>query len=319
MTMKKITFTLSFMLIALYMNAIGFSWFSQTDARWKSEPLGRSTSIGRSGCVLSCLSMLLNAEASNPYVTPDKLNEWLKANGGYSGNDMRWQIPGLIDGDGLGIELQAQSTRSNDWDFLSSELEQGNKVIVKVAGRRSHWVLVVKQDGPADEAASYLVNDPGMSQYETRNLAFWGGFRSARSYSGNWLDEGTFNLNSEIYVVPIPDEECFLYDISDLPAPADVFVSLQNSLDVEIHGFFILGLFDAQNELISTVDYQYAELAPTGELDLLFEMQDFSPLEDESNTLKIIYSKYFSDMPSRFDTLGLEPSGLRNLTIVEDK
>jgi hypothetical protein len=261
--------------------------------------------------------MLLNAEASNPYVTPDKLNEWLQANGGYSGNNMRWQIPGLIDGDGLGIELQAQSTRYNDWEFLSSELAQGNKVIVKVAGRRSHWVLVVGQDGPADKAASYLVNDPGMKQYETRTLAFWGGFRSARSYSGNWLDEGAFNLSSEIYVVPIPDEECFLYKMSNLPVPADVFVSLQNSLAVEIHGFFILGLFDEQDELMYTVDYQYAELAPTGELDLLFEMQDFSPLENESNTLKIIYSKYFSDMPSRFDTLGLEHSGLRNLTIVD--
>ncbi len=315
--MKRITFTLSFMLIALYMNATGFSWFSQTDARWKSEQLGRSTSIGRSGCVLSCLSMLLNAEASNPYITPDKLNGWLQANGGYSGNNMRWQIPGQIDGDGLGIELQAQSTRYNDWEFLSAELEQGNKVIVKVAGRRSHWVLVVKQDGPTGQASSYLVNDPGMKEYENRTLAFWGGFRSARSYSGNWLDEQAFNLSSDIYVVAIPDEECFLYDICDLPAPADVFVSLQNSLDVEIHGFFILGLFDAQDDLMYTVDYQYAELEPTGEIDLLFEMPDFSPLEDESNTLKIIYSKYFSAMPSRFDTLGLKNSALRNLTIVD--
>lgn len=317
--MKKITFTISFMLLALYMNATGFSWFSQTDARWKSDQLGRSTSIGRSGCVVSCLSMLLNAEASNPYITPDKLNQWLRTNGGYSGNNMRWQIPGLIDGDGLGIELQAQSTRYNDWDFLSSELEQGNKVIVKVAGRRSHWVLVVKQDGPADKPSSYLVNDPGMNDYESRTLAYWGGFRSARSYSGNWLDEESFNLSSEIYVVPIPEEECFIYDMYDLPLPADVFVSLQNSLDVEIHGFFILGLFNAQNELLYTVDYEYAELEPAGEIDLLFEMLDFSPLEDESNTLKIIYSKYFSAMPSRFDTIDLDHSGLRNLTIRENE
>ena len=319
MSMKRITFTISFVLLALYLNAVNFSWFSQSDARWKSEQLGRSTSIGRSGCVLSCLSMLLNAEASNPYITPDKLNQWLKANGGYSGNNMRWQIPGLIDGNGLGIELQAQSTRYNDWEFLSSELEQGNKVIVKVAGRRSHWVLVVGQEGPANEAASYIVNDPGMKEYETRTLAFWGGFRSARSYSGNWLDEQSFNLSSEIYVVPIPEEEYFIYDMYDLPSPADVFVSLQNSLDVEIHGFFILGLFDESDELIHTVDYQYAELEPAGEIDLLFEMPDFSPLEDQSNTLKIIYSKYFSAMPSRFDTINLDHSGLRNLTIIEDE
>ena len=95
-------------------NATNFSWFSQNDSRWKYNRLGRSTSIGRSGCVVSCLSMLLNAEASNPYMTPDKLNNWLRKNGGYSGNNMRWQIPGLIDGEGLGMELEAQSTSYNN-------------------------------------------------------------------------------------------------------------------------------------------------------------------------------------------------------------
>jgi len=302
------------MLISLHVFATGFSWFSQTDSRWKSDRLGRSTSIGRSGCVVSCLSMLLNQEALNPYMTPAKLNDWLRKNGGYSGNNMRWQIPGLIDGDGLGMELQAQSYSYNDWAFLSSELDKGNKVIVKVAGRRSHWVLVVKQDGPANRAASYLVNDPGMTEYEERTLAYWGGFRSARSYSGNWLDEESFNLSSEIHVVPVDDDESFLYDIYELPHPADVFVTLQNNLDLEIHGFFILGLFDAEDNLLMTVDCEYAKIEPLAEIDLIYEMADFDPLADESNTLKIIYSKYFSVMPSRYETLYIDPLGIRNLT-----
>lgn len=312
--MKK--YILLYMLAIMFSltHATGFSWFSQNDARWKSNRLGGGTSIGRSGCVVSCLSMLLNAEASNPYMTPGKLNDWLRKNGGYSGNNMRWQIPGLIDGEGLGMELEGQSTRYNDWDFLDDELSKGNKVIVKVAGRRSHWVLVVRRDGPKDKASSYLVNDPGMTEYEERTLAYWGGFRSARSYSGNWLDEQAFNLNSEINVVPIASEEGFLYDIYELPIPADVYVTLQNNLDVEIQGFFILGLFDAESNLIYTVDVEYAQIEATGELDLLYEMADFSPLEKGGNTLKIIYSKYFSDMPSRYDTLNLEPIGIRNLT-----
>jgi hypothetical protein len=135
-----------------------FNWYSQNDERWKSEQLGSGrTSIGNSGCVLSCLSMLLNAEASNEYITPDRLNEWLKKNGGYAGSNMRWQIPGEIDGNGLGLELVAQSKVKNDWDFLSSELAKGNKVIVKVTGRRSHWVLVVKQDGSKDKPSSYII------------------------------------------------------------------------------------------------------------------------------------------------------------------
>ncbi|MCB5260315.1 MAG: C39 family peptidase [Candidatus Cloacimonetes bacterium] len=312
--MKKYTAICILLLMINLIYATGFSWFSQTDSRWGSNRLGRGTSIARSGCVVSCLSMMLNAEASNPYMTPDKLNDWLRKNGGYYGNNMRWQIPGLIDGDGLGLELEGQSTRYNDWDFLNGELEKGNKVIVKVAGRRSHWVLVVKQDGPIDKASSYHVNDPGMSSYEERTLAYWGGFRSARSYSGNWLDEEAFNLESEINVVPVAEEESFLYDIYKLPLPADVFVTLQNNLNVEIQGFFILGLFDSENNLVSTIDYEYAEIGANDELDLLYEMPDYSPLENDEFHLKIVYSKYFSAMPSRYDTVKLNPAGIRNLT-----
>lgn len=311
---KQYLITLVVIIINVALFAADFTWFSQNDSRWKQSRLGGGSSIGRSGCVVSCLSMLLNAEASNPYVTPDKLNAWLRENSGYAGNDMRWQIPGLIDGDGLGMELVAQSTKSNDWEFLSSQLESGNKVIVKVAGRRSHWVLVVKQDGAADKAASYLVNDPGMKEYEERRLSYWGGFRSARSYSGNWLDEQSFHLNSEIHVVPVNDDESFLYSCMDLPAPADVYVSLENKLDVPIQGFFILGLFDAEDRLINSVDYEYAEVEANGTVDLLYEMPDIYPLDEAGNTLKIVYSKYFSTMPSSNDTINLNPSGIRNLT-----
>lgn len=316
--MKKYILALIITILILNVAAGDFTWFSQTDSRWTNKALGGGSSIGRSGCVVSCLSMLLNAEASNPYMTPDKLNDWLRKNGGYYGNNMRWQIPGLIDGDGLGVELVGQSTRYNDWDFLSTELAKGNKVIAKVAGRRSHWVLVVKQDGVANKAASYSVNDPGMKEFEERSLGYWGGFRSARSYSGNWLDEQAFSLNSEINVVPVTDDETFLYDIYDLPIPADVYVTLENSLNVDIQGFFILGLFDGEDNLIHSIDYEYAAIDANGSIDLLYEMPDFTPLEDESNTLKIVYSKYFSSMPSRYDTINLEPIGIRNLTKAEE-
>ncbi|MCD8479870.1 MAG: C39 family peptidase [Candidatus Cloacimonetes bacterium] len=316
--MKKFLIALIITILMTHAVAAEFTWYSQTDSRWKEKRLGGGSSIGRSGCVVSCLSMLLNAEASNSYMTPDKLNEWLRKNGGYSGNNMRWQIPGLIDGDGLGMELVAQSTRYNDWNFLSSELEKGNKVIVKVAGRRSHWVLVVKRDGPVNKASSYYVNDPGMKEFEERTLGYWGGFRSARSYSGNWLDEQAFNLNSEINVVPITDDESFLYDIYGLPVPADVYVTLENKLDVEIHGFFILGLFDVDGNLVYSIDHEYAKIDANGEVDLLYEMPDITPLEDDSNTLKIIYSKYFSAMPSRYDTINLNPIGIRNMSKSEE-
>lgn len=313
--MRKIYLLYITLCFALPVFAGSFNWYSQSDSRWKQERLGSSrTSIGRSGCVLSCLSMLLNAEATNQYMTPDRLNDWLQKNGGYAGSNMRWQIPGEIDGSGLGLELVAQSTKRNDWGFLAKQIDAGNKVIVKVAGRRSHWVLVIKRDGPADKASSYLVNDPGMEKYEERTLAFFGGFKSARSYSGNWLDEQAFDLESEINVVPVQSDELFLYDIQDLPHPADVFVTLKNKLPVEISGYFILGLFDQDGRFLRTIDYEYAALEASGDLDLLYELPDLKPLNEDNQSLKIVYSKYFSAMPSMAESIELIDKGIRNYT-----
>lgn len=315
--MKKITILILTLCVALPFFGDNFSWFSQNDSRWNKERLGSGgTSIGNSGCVLSCLSMLLNAEASNPYITPNRLNDWLQQNGGYAGTDMRWQIPGQIDGSGLGLELVAQSTKRNDWEFLSEQIDKGNKVIVKVAGRRSHWVLVTQRNGDINKAASYLVNDPGMEKFEQRTLAHFGGFRSARSYSGNWLDEQAFDLESEINVVPVQNDEYFLYDINNLPHPADVYVTLKNKLTVGISGYFILGLFDDEGKYLRTVDYEQASVDASGSVDLLYELPDVSPLNTDKQKLRIVYSKYFSDVPSMNDTTPLTDRGVINHTNV---
>ncbi|HPS61316.1 MAG TPA: hypothetical protein PLE33_08680 [Candidatus Cloacimonas sp.] len=313
--MKKLPLICITLILCIPLIAGSFNWYSQNDERWKAEQLGSGrTSIGNSGCVLSCLSMLLNAEASNEYITPDRLNEWLKKNGGYAGSNMRWQIPGEIDGNGLGLELVAQSKVRNDWGFLSGELAKGNKVIVKVAGRRSHWVLVIKQDGAKDKPSSYIINDPGMKEYEERTLAYFGGFKSARSYSGNWLDEQAFDLDSEINVVPVSQDELFLYDVAKLPHPADVYVTLHNNLPVDISGYFILGLFDEDGTYLRTVDYEYASIESSGNYDLLYELPDVKPLNEEHQDLKIIYSKYFSNMPSLTESIELINKGIKNYT-----
>jgi len=317
--MKKIISGICCLLLSIPLLAGGFNWYSQSDDRWDKERLGSGgSSIGSSGCVLSCLSMLLNAEASNKHMTPDRLNQWLRQNGGYRGSDMRWQIPGEIDGSGLGLELVGQSTKRNDWEFLSGNMLKGNKVIVKVAGRRSHWVLVVKQNGADDSPASYMINDPGMDKYQDRTLAYYGGFKSARAYSGNWLDETAFDLDSEIYVEPVQSDECFLYSLKNMTPPADVYVTLKNKLPVEISGYFILGLFDSEGNFLRTVDYEYSKVVPSGSLDLIYQLPDVSCLANDKNTLKIIYSKYFSDMPSMYDTIELIDKGIRNNTNVSD-
>jgi hypothetical protein len=304
--MKKVYIALILTLVLTYLAAAEFPWYSQGDERWKQERLGKSSrTIGRSGCVLSCLSMLLNAEASNPRITPDELNDWLKHNGGFSGANMRWQIPGQLDGEGKGLELVAQDTKPNNWKFLSSQLAQGNKVIVKVKGRRSHWVLVTKQNGPYNKASSYSINDPGMKNYKERTLAHFGGFKAARSYSGNWLDEEAFSMDSDIQVVPVEKDEFLFYDLFNSPHPADVYVRIKNNLQVPISGFFILGLFDRDDNFIQTVSYDYATIDSNGFYDLMYEMDDITELQKNDAYVNILYSKYFSNLPSANDTISL--------------
>ncbi len=175
-------------------------------------------------------------------------------------------------------------------------------------------MLVTQRNGDPEKASSYLVNDPGMEKYEQRTLAYFGGFRSARSYSGNWLDEQAFDLDSEIFVVPVQNDEYFLYDIHNLPHPADVYVTLKNKLSVPISGFFLLGLFDEEGKYQRTIDYEQASVDPNGSVDLLYELPDVSPLNNDKSKLRIVYSKYFSDVPSMNDTTPLADKGVRNYT-----
>jgi len=314
--MKKIYLMIIMTSVLCGLFANGFTWYSQVDTRWKNNSLGSSgSSIGKSGCALSCVSMLLNGEASNSRVTPDELNAWMRRNGGFAnGNLMRWQVPAEMDGSGSGVELQSVINRANDWKYLSEELDKGNKVVVRVAGRRSHWVLVVKRDGPWDRASSYIVNDPGTSDYRQRTLAHFGGFVAARSYSGIWLDEDAFDLATSINVAPVSEEEAFLYDLSGLPTPANIYVTLENRLTVDVTGYFILGLFDSNNRLIRSIDHEYAIVGASSSLDLIYEMQDIAPLQEAGADLKILYSKFFSEMPVLDEVLELPDSGSLNFT-----
>ncbi len=314
--MKKISIIIILSAILCPVFANGFTWYSQVDTRWKNNSLGSSrSSIGKSGCALSCVSMLLNGEASNTRVTPDQLNAWMRSNGGFAnGNLIRWQVPADMDGSGSGIELQSVINRKNDWKYLSDELDKGNKVVVRVAGKRSHWVLVVKRDGPYDKPSSYIVNDPGTSNYTQRTLAHFGGFVAARSYSGIWLDEDAFDLATSINIAPVSDEEAFLYELSDLPKPANIYVRLENRLTVDVTGYFILGLFDKDKHLIKTIDHEYSSVEASSTLDLIYEMDDIKPLLEDGAELKIMYSKYFSNMPVLSEVLELPSRGSLNFT-----
>jgi len=83
---------------------------------------------------------------------------------------------------------------------------------------------------------------------------------------------------------------------------------------VDISGYFILGLFDEDGTYLRTVDYEYASIESSGNYDLLYELPDVKPLNEEHQDLKIIYSKYFSNMPSLTESIELINKGIKNYT-----
>ncbi len=130
---------------------------SQSDARWKSEKLGTSTStIGGYGCLITSVSMMLNHFGFD--TDPSRLNKLLVANNGYSsGNLFVWgSLYSLFPGVGGYIRHTGFPK-----DKIDAQLSANRPVIVHVdyvpstAAIDEHWVLIVgKVDG------DYIINDP---------------------------------------------------------------------------------------------------------------------------------------------------------------
>ncbi len=66
--------------------------FSQGDPRWGSRLLGRSSSISKQGCAISCIAMILRFYGRD--ASPGSLDAYLDTHGGYSGNSVLWNIAG---------------------------------------------------------------------------------------------------------------------------------------------------------------------------------------------------------------------------------
>lgn len=144
--------------------------FSQGDPRWKDVKLGNSTTtIGNYGCLLTCAAMLCKFYGKD--TDPAKLNDLMKANGGYSApannpsqkNLWGWSTLSVIYPDividwsnYINCELVPAPI-----DKIDAVLQAGYPVIVKVDYNpatlpvNEHWVLVIGKEGN-----SYIINDP---------------------------------------------------------------------------------------------------------------------------------------------------------------
>ncbi len=229
-------------------------WYSQVNSQWSAAQLGTcSSTIGSSGCVISCGSMLLTSEVSgNADYTPATLNSWLKSNSGYSaGCDVIWTKIADADGSG-GLTYVTSTGTANNWSWLDQQLNLCRKAIVRVLtpSGSTHYVVVKARVGSTGVASSYQVLDPGTTVYSTKTLAnFNNTFYAGYAYSGTW--GASFNYKDEeqeeIPYVPVLQNVVVVY-----PNP----VSTGNDIHLRVTSMSLqqvqLAIYNMDGQLLST-------------------------------------------------------------------
>lgn len=126
--------------------------YLQTDPRWAAETIGGSDELIRNvGCTICSAATVLTA--IGPAITPQELNDQLKANDGYTADG--WLIWGAITKSNSNAKVDVISQPSHA--ILDSALADGDFPLVKfwLPGGIPHWVVLVGKDG-----ADYLALDP---------------------------------------------------------------------------------------------------------------------------------------------------------------
>ncbi len=128
--------------------------FAQSDPRWGADRLALTDrSIAAEGCALTSAAMALAFYGME--VDPQRLNNFLNANGGYTERGwIEWQIAAEFEPGKVRHAYEAlPSYRLLDWNLIL-----GNPVIIRIrrAGGGTHFVLLVGKEG-----YEYLAQDPG--------------------------------------------------------------------------------------------------------------------------------------------------------------
>jgi hypothetical protein len=128
--------------------------YTQDDPRWSFQLLGPTyETIGQSGCAITSAAMVLSAYGVD--TDPQRLNDFLKTNGGYTTNGwLYWEKAAAI---APGGQVEKAYEDLPSYALIDQNLEQGNPVIVRLTLRNgtTHFVVVVGKDG-----WDYLVQDP---------------------------------------------------------------------------------------------------------------------------------------------------------------
>lgn len=138
--------------------------FVQCDSAWGSHYMGTKT-ICQVGCLMSSTAMGIagvdiSIESSSS--TPDTLNTWLKANGGYDNNDLIESVVPNIDPTRISWPVDAMH-RTNDLSYETvKQYIQAGRIVVGNVMNGGHFVLLT---GYSDDGDTFAVNDPGFDTY----------------------------------------------------------------------------------------------------------------------------------------------------------
>ena len=124
--------------------------WSQCDARWGANKLGKSSTICAVGCLMTSVASglrSLDIKIGGVDSDPAVLNEYLIKNGGYEVNSLIWETV-----EPLGLVYLGKTSVPQQ---IREAIKQGKIVILKVNGG-AHWVLTTGYSGEI-----YYVRDSG--------------------------------------------------------------------------------------------------------------------------------------------------------------
>lgn len=131
-------------------------YFSQLDGRWSQSAYGSST-IGKSGCGITCLTMIVNA-LNNDTITPPTMANWSASNGFYiPGAGTAWSI---FNAAANKYNLKVKNISRSTPQEILNELSKGHPIIVSMSPghftKGGHFIVLrgVTKEG------KILVNDP---------------------------------------------------------------------------------------------------------------------------------------------------------------
>lgn len=128
--------------------------FRQGDERWRGEMLGPTeNTLGAEGCAVASAAMVLASYGID--TDPQRLNAFLKTNGGYTPQGwIYWEKAAELGG---GRVRHAYEDLPS-YELIDRNLARGNPVIVRLRmpSGITHFVVIAGKDG-----FDYLTRDPG--------------------------------------------------------------------------------------------------------------------------------------------------------------